>query len=122
MSTPYEEPLPEGLYEALLTRALAARLEALPALGKASRTGALDPVDSHELFAQHLYQAVRDHLRTLPQNRTSASSKTGQRYIHHVKEGSNVLLLARDRDQEGLRELLRPLPADLYIEAKLAAG
>jgi superfamily II DNA or RNA helicase/HKD family nuclease len=30
------------------------------------------------------------------QSRTSVASPTGQRYIHHIKEGSNILLFARE--------------------------
>lgn len=66
MPDPKRESLPEGLYEAPLTQALVVELEALRALGRASRTEELDPADSHELLAQHLYQAVRGRLRMLP--------------------------------------------------------
>jgi hypothetical protein len=31
------------------------------------------------------------------QGRTSVTSPTGQRYIHHAREGSNILLLAREQ-------------------------
>ena len=76
------------------------------------------------------------------QSQTPASSPTGQRYIHHVEQGSNVLFFirlrkdvpyffagpARYKEHSGSKpiaivwELARQMPADFYTEAKLAAG
>ncbi len=81
------------------------------------------------------------------QNRTREASDTGQRYIHHAEQGSHILLFVRQRNKEGGRtvpytflgpatyeshkgerpmaivwRLAREMPADLYAEARLAAG
>lgn len=81
------------------------------------------------------------------QSTTSAESATGQRYIRHTAMGSHVLLFVRRKKQEGNRtlsytclgparyvrhkgsrpmailwELARPMPADLFAEARMAAG
>lgn len=81
------------------------------------------------------------------QNMTRESGDTGQRYINHRKRGSNVLLFVRRQRKEGSRttaytflgavdyvehlgerpmaitwRLRRPMPADFYREAKVAAG
>ena len=81
------------------------------------------------------------------QNMTREAGDTGQRYIHHRERGSNVLLFVRRRREDGHRtaaytflgavdyvehrgerpmaitwRLRRPMPADFYREAKVAAG
>jgi len=82
------------------------------------------------------------------QSRTAGASPTGQRYIHHVQRGSNVVLFVRenrrderdesnpylclgrahyvshkaDRPMQVIWELDRPMPADVFSEAKVAAG
>ncbi|MEO8585438.1 MAG: DUF3427 domain-containing protein [Acidobacteriota bacterium] len=81
------------------------------------------------------------------QSSTSEASPTGQRYIRHRTLGSNVLLFARRSIKEGGRtaaytflgavdyvshsgerpmgivwKLRRPMPADFFREAKVAAG
>ena len=82
------------------------------------------------------------------QSRTATASPTGQRYINHVKLGSRVILFVREnkRDDRGVSmpylclgparhvshqadrpmqvvwELERPMPAEIYGRAKLAAG
>ena len=82
------------------------------------------------------------------QSRTASASPTGQRYIHHERRGSNVVLFVRDdrrderdesnpylclgparyvshkadRPMQVIWELERPMPADLFSEAKVAAG
>jgi superfamily II DNA or RNA helicase/HKD family nuclease len=82
------------------------------------------------------------------QSRTATASPTGQRYIHHASRGSQVILFVRehrrderdvstpylclgparhvshksDRPMQIVWELLRPMPADIYSQAKLAAG
>jgi hypothetical protein len=82
------------------------------------------------------------------QSRTASASPTGQRYIHHVRRGSNVVLFVRedrrderdesnpylclgpahyvshkaDRPMQVIWELERPMPAELFSEAKVAAG
>ena len=78
---------------------------------------------------------------------TREAGDTGQRYIHHRESGSNVLLFVRRRRKDGNRtaaytflgavdyvehrgerpmaitwRLRRPMPADFYREAKVAAG
>lgn len=78
---------------------------------------------------------------------TREASGTGQRYIHHRERGSNVLLFVRRLRKDGNRttaytflgaaeyvehlgerpmaitwRLSRPMPADFYREAKVAAG
>jgi len=82
------------------------------------------------------------------QSRTATASNTGQRYINHVARGSRVILFVRedrrderdvsppylclgsanhvshrsDRPMQIIWELDRPMPADMYTQAKLAAG
>lgn len=82
------------------------------------------------------------------QSRTASASPTGQRYMHHTRRGSNVVLFVRedrrderdesnpylclgparyvshksDRPMQVIWELERPMPADLFSEAKVAAG
>ena len=82
------------------------------------------------------------------QSRTATASPTGQRYINHVARGSRVVLFVREnkRDERGVStpylclgaahhvshqsdrpmqivwELDRPMPADIYSRAKVAAG
>ena len=81
------------------------------------------------------------------QSVTSQASATGQRYIHHRQRGSNILLFVRRTARVGSRtapymflgsadyvshererpiaflwRLSRPMPADFFREAKVAAG
>ncbi|HVA85095.1 MAG TPA: DUF3427 domain-containing protein, partial [Candidatus Saccharimonadales bacterium] len=82
------------------------------------------------------------------QSRTATNSPTGQRYINHVTRGSTVVLFARedrdddraesnpylclgpahhvshkrDRPMQIVWELERPMPAELFQRAKIAAG
>ena len=82
------------------------------------------------------------------QSRTATASPTGQRYINHVGRGSRVVLFVREnkRDERGVStpylclgeahhvshqsdrpmqivwELDRPMPAEIYNHAKVAAG
>jgi len=82
------------------------------------------------------------------QSRTATSSPTGQRYINHAARGSRVVLFVREnrRDERGVGtpylclgearhvshqsdrpmqiiwELERPMPAEIYSHAKVAAG
>jgi superfamily II DNA or RNA helicase/HKD family nuclease len=82
------------------------------------------------------------------QSRTATSSPTGQRYINHASRGSQVVLFVREhrRDERDVSnpylclgrahhvshqsdrpiqivwELERPMPAEIYGRAKLAAG
>lgn len=81
------------------------------------------------------------------QSMTSEGSATGQRYIHHGERGTHVLLFARRFATESSRtaaytflgavdylshrgerpmgitwRLRRPMPADFFREAKVAAG
>lgn len=81
------------------------------------------------------------------QNQTSLASPTGQRYLHHRERGSHVVLFVRDRRgddlgaapylclgqadyvrHEGERpiavtwRLRRPMPADAFTTASVAAG
>ena len=82
------------------------------------------------------------------QSMTATASPTGQRYVHHVARGSKAILFVRqnrrdERDQSnpylclgGARhvshrsdkpmqivwELERPMPAEIYQHAKVAAG
>lgn len=93
------------------------------------------------------YAISPTHFHWESQSQTPTASPTGQRYIHHVERGSHVFLFVRPRKKEGGRtapytflgparyvshvgekpmaivwELRRDVPADLYVEAKLAAG
>ncbi|MFN8628759.1 MAG: DUF3427 domain-containing protein [Chloroflexota bacterium] len=82
------------------------------------------------------------------QSQTSTASATGQRYINHIKRGSKVVLFVRevnddergesnpflclgfarhvshksDRPMQIVWELDRPMPAEMYGRAKVAAG
>ena len=82
------------------------------------------------------------------QSRTATNSQVGQRYINHVARGSRVVLFVREnrRDERGVGapylclgkarheshqserpmqivwELERPMPAEIYSHAKVAAG
>lgn len=82
------------------------------------------------------------------QSQTATASPTGQRYINHVARGSKVILLVREnkKDDRGesrpyfclgparhvshrsdrlmqiVWELERPMPAEIYQHAKMAAG
>ncbi len=77
------------------------------------------------------------------QNTTREAGETGQRYINHAARGTHVLLFARQRREHsaytflgpmhyqshtGERpmaitwKLLRPMPADFFREARVAAG
>jgi hypothetical protein len=82
------------------------------------------------------------------QSRTSTASPTGQRYINHAAVGSQVVLFVRenrrderdvsapylclgyarhvshqsDRPMQIIWELERPMPAEIYQHAKVAAG
>jgi hypothetical protein len=81
------------------------------------------------------------------QSVTTQASKTGQRYIHHRERGTNILLFVRRTGKAGNRtapymflgpvdyvshekerpiafvwRLRRPMPADFFKEAKVAAG
>jgi superfamily II DNA or RNA helicase/HKD family nuclease len=82
------------------------------------------------------------------QSQTSTASATGQRYINHERRGSKVVLFVReanddergesspftclgfarhvshksDRPMQIVWELERPMPADIYSRAKVAAG
>lgn len=82
------------------------------------------------------------------QSRTTTASPTGQRYINHVRRGSRVILFVRenrrderdvstpylclgparhvnhksDRPMQIIWELERPMPAEIYQHAKVAAG
>jgi hypothetical protein len=97
------------------------------------------------LYKDYAISPSRFHWES--QNTTASSSPTGQRYIHHATHGSHVLLFVRTRIKEGGRtlpysflgpatyeghsgerpmgiiwRLAREIPADLYAEARLAAG
>ena len=52
------------------------------------------------------------------QSITSQASPTGQRYINHRERGTNILLFVRRTGKVGSR----PMPADFFREAKVAAG
>ena len=82
------------------------------------------------------------------QSRTTTASPTGQRYINHIARGSRVILFVREnkRDERGVStpylclgpashvshqsdrpmqiiwELERPMPIEIYSQAKVAAG
>jgi hypothetical protein len=82
------------------------------------------------------------------QSRTATGSPTGQRYIDHEARGSNVVLFVRqnrrderdvsapyvclgrarhvshqsDRPMQVIWELERPMPVEIYQQAKIAAG
>jgi len=82
------------------------------------------------------------------QLRTATTSSTGQRYINHASRGSQVLMLVRenrrderdvsapylclgyarhvshqsDRPMQIIWELERPMPAEIFQHAKIAAG
>jgi hypothetical protein len=82
------------------------------------------------------------------QSRTATASPTGQRYVNHVTRGSQVVLFVRenrrderdvgnpylclgiarhvshqsDRPMQIVWELERPMPAEIYSHAKVAAG
>jgi hypothetical protein len=81
------------------------------------------------------------------QSTTTERSRTGQRYIRHRELGGNILLFVRQRRTEGYRtapyvllgpadyashkgerpisfvwQLRRPMPADFFRQAKVAAG
>lgn len=81
------------------------------------------------------------------QSQTRAASQTGQRYIHHEKRGSNVMLFVRPKNKDAMRtmaftflgpatyiehtgerpmailwRLHRPMPLDFFSLAKVAAG
>jgi superfamily II DNA or RNA helicase len=82
------------------------------------------------------------------QSRTATASPTGQRYINHVARGSRIILFVRenrrderdvstpylclgpahhvshqsDRPMRIIWELERPMPAEIYSHAKVAAG
>jgi superfamily II DNA or RNA helicase/HKD family nuclease len=77
------------------------------------------------------------------QNATRESGETGRRYINHVADGSHILLFARQtRERSGYTflgpmqyqshrgerpmaitwKLLRPMPADFFRQARVAAG
>jgi superfamily II DNA or RNA helicase/HKD family nuclease len=97
------------------------------------------------LYKDYAISPSRFHWES--QNTTATASPTGQRYIHHATRGSHVLLFVRTRIKEGGRtlpysflgpatyeshsgerpmgiiwRLAREIPADLYAEARLAAG
>lgn len=93
------------------------------------------------------YAMAPDLVHWESQNTTSVESKTGQRYLHHEEEGTQVLLFARDveRDDLGSRSFLflgpatyvshvgsrpiaitwrlaHPMPADFFASARLVAA
>jgi superfamily II DNA or RNA helicase/HKD family nuclease len=93
------------------------------------------------------YAVSPDLFRWDSPHMTREASDSGQRYIHHGERGSNVLLFVRRRRKDGNRtaaytflgavdyvehtgerpmavtwRLRRPMPADFYREAKVAAG
>jgi hypothetical protein len=97
------------------------------------------------LYKDYAISPSRFHWES--QNRTAAKSSVGQRYIHQTERGTHVLLFVRPRIKEGWRtvpysflgpatyenhsgerpmgivwRLTRDIPADLYAEARLAAG
>ena len=78
---------------------------------------------------------------------TTQTSRTGQRYIHHRQQGGHILLFVRQPRERGTRtvpymflgpadyvshkgerpiafvwSLRRPMPADFFRQAKVAAG
>ena len=97
-------------------------------------------------YADYPLSRTRFHWES--QNTTAARSETGQRYVAHERRGSRVVLFVRERPKDGRGETLpyqclgdaryvshegerpmritwelaRPMPAELYQEAKVAAG
>jgi superfamily II DNA or RNA helicase len=97
-------------------------------------------------YADYPISPTRFHWES--QSKTAQSSRIGQRYINHLARGSRVLLFVRedkrdDRDMSSpylclgparhvshesdrpikiVWELERPMPAEIYQRAKLAAG
>ena len=93
------------------------------------------------------YAISPTHFHWESQSTTTQRSPTGQRYIHHRERGGNILLFVRQRRMEGYRtapyvllspvdyvahkeerpikftwQMRRPMPADFFRQAKVAAG
>ncbi|HXG88850.1 MAG TPA: DUF3427 domain-containing protein [Vicinamibacterales bacterium] len=97
------------------------------------------------LYKDYAISPIQFHWES--QSTTTQQSKTGQRYIHHRERGVNILMFVRQRRTEGYLtapyvllgpvdyvahkgerpisfawQLRRPMPADFYRQAKVAAG
>jgi hypothetical protein len=59
--------LPKGLYEQLITREISAALGALDLDALRVEQAPLDPVDSYDILARHVYTVLNRVLRALPE-------------------------------------------------------
>jgi len=59
--------LPKGLYEQLITREISEALAALDLSAIRVEQAPLDPVDSYDILARHVYAVLNGVLRALPE-------------------------------------------------------
>ena len=80
--------LPKGLYEQLITREISAALGAMDVGALRVEQAPLDPVDSYDILARHVYTVLNRVLRSLPEN---------ERLEQQVEVCNRVLELLADR-------------------------
>ena len=86
-----------GSIQALLTRALSEKVAAVHEAGGEFAVESLDPADSHELLAQHLYGAIRAHLRALSgDDRIAAQAALSNLLIELLRSGRSYALISRN--------------------------
>ena len=120
---------PHGLYESLVTEALATRLEALPRNRQAS-TDALRTAEAADRIAWHIASVVERAIEMLPESqRTEAGMALARSLVDRVVEGSNVAELSDQRPSDPAEVLrgvhrLRPdgTPAQIEAPAHPAPG
>ena len=99
--------LPKGLYEQLITREVSAALAALDSNAVRVERESLDPVDSYEILARHVYAVLNLVLRALPES---------ERLDQQVDVCNRVLELLAERIKSATdRGSLVPPPASALL-------
>ncbi len=115
---------PHGLYESLVTEALATRLEALPRNRQAS-TDALRTAEAADRIAWHIASVVERAIEMLPESqRTEAGIALARSLVDRVVEGSSVAELSDQRPSDPAEVLrgvhrLRPDGTPAQVEGPL---
>lgn len=91
---------PRGLYESLVTEALAARLEALPA-DRGASTDALRTAEAADRIAWHISSVVERAIEMLPESqRTAVGVELARSLVDRVVEGTAVEELSDQRPSD----------------------
>ena len=83
---------PTGIYEQLVSRDLARLLDIIRKQGLFSELESIDPADSYEVFAHHVYEVLRRTLSGLPsENRLERQLTICNQLLEQLKEGGSLV-------------------------------